>query len=182
MRFSDLPTTIANQKLRALMLMPGMANDIGIQAFNPMNKAVFLQKFYGAVSGRRLRLIKRLSQLCKDVIGADRRLAARNNLKHKTSRLGKAQTSLSAVCLNCFYKLMYFALFHRAPFCLWLMNHSILHTVKNIKLIVSGNQFQTPAQRHRVKRKHDRIFRLYLDNHIGTNMVVIRATCRKGPK
>lgn len=90
MSLSDLPATIANQKLRALMLMPGMADDIGIEAFNPMNKAVFLKKFYGAVSGRRLRLIKRLAQLGKHVISAYGRLAARNNLKHKTARLSKA--------------------------------------------------------------------------------------------
>ena len=71
MSLDDSAAIIADHELRALMPMPCLAGYVSVQAFNPVNKAVFLPKLNRAVHCWRFRIFDLFCKIFQYFISAE---------------------------------------------------------------------------------------------------------------
>lgn len=102
MRLAYCPTIIANHELRTLVPMAGFAGHVGIQAFDTVNKSMFLPKFDRTVGRWRLWVFKGLSQLFQYVIGTKRLGAGGDYFQNGQSWFCEAMPVRFAIDARCF--------------------------------------------------------------------------------
>ncbi len=101
MGLDDYAAIITDHELPTPVLMFSVAKNIGIKAFNAMNKSFLLPKFYGPISSRWLGELNHISQLFQYFVSAQRFGACSNNFQHLQSWLRKAflVTHTEQLCL-----------------------------------------------------------------------------------